>query len=211
MVPITQKLITIVLQWGSKIWSSLDFEWSKRGWITNGLDFEWDLKSGSQIIWNPDKCLPFCHIKHLKSRQKYHDLEWSGFWMVGTIAIAMVKARPFEIWPTINPNFNCFWIFNGLISDLHSRAMQLKSYQNPITFSVFDRVFLDFGDRSFCRFIHPGRQLLSMTLIIDVDLGSMKLGFFTCLVTSGTCANAEIENPASNNFAPEIIKWFLIQ
>ena len=31
---------------GSEILTSLDFEWSKRGWVAaNGLDFEWDLKS----------------------------------------------------------------------------------------------------------------------------------------------------------------------
>ena len=38
------------LQWGSEIWTSLDFEWSKRGWVANGLDFEWDLKSGVKIV-----------------------------------------------------------------------------------------------------------------------------------------------------------------
>ena len=29
---------------------SLDFKWSKRGWVANGLDFEWHLKSGSPTI-----------------------------------------------------------------------------------------------------------------------------------------------------------------
>ena len=33
---------------------------------------------------------------HLKSGQKHPDFEWSGFLMVGTIAIAIAKARPFE-------------------------------------------------------------------------------------------------------------------
>ena len=32
------------LQWESEI--CLDFEWSIRGWVENGLDFEWHLKSG---------------------------------------------------------------------------------------------------------------------------------------------------------------------
>ena len=27
------------IQWGSEIPSSLDFLWSKRGWVLNGLDF----------------------------------------------------------------------------------------------------------------------------------------------------------------------------
>ena len=38
------------VQWGSEIWTSLDFKWSKRCWVANGLDFEWDLKSGSPTI-----------------------------------------------------------------------------------------------------------------------------------------------------------------
>ena len=33
----------------------------------------------------------------LKSLQKRPDLEWSDFQMVGTIAITIAKARPFEI------------------------------------------------------------------------------------------------------------------
>ena len=35
---------------GSDIQTSLDFEWSKRGWVANGLDFVWDLKSGSPTL-----------------------------------------------------------------------------------------------------------------------------------------------------------------
>ena len=35
--------------------------------------------------------------KHLKSRHKHLDFEWSGFWMVGTIAVAIAWARP-TIW-----------------------------------------------------------------------------------------------------------------
>ena len=42
--------VQFVIQWGSEIWKSLDFQWSKRGWISNGLDFKWDLKSGSPTI-----------------------------------------------------------------------------------------------------------------------------------------------------------------
>ena len=37
------------IQWGSEIWTSLDFEWSKKGWVADGPDFEWDLKSGSYL------------------------------------------------------------------------------------------------------------------------------------------------------------------
>ena len=38
------------IQWGSEIQTRLDFEWSKRGWVVNGPDFEWDMKSGSPTI-----------------------------------------------------------------------------------------------------------------------------------------------------------------
>ena len=44
------KKVQIKVQWGSEIRPSLDFEWSKTGWVANGLDFEWDLKSGSPTI-----------------------------------------------------------------------------------------------------------------------------------------------------------------
>ena len=32
-------------QWGSEIQTRLDFKWVERGWVENGPDFEWDLKS----------------------------------------------------------------------------------------------------------------------------------------------------------------------
>ena len=44
------RLNSFVVQWGSEIRTSLDFEWSTRGWVANGLDFEWDLKCGSPTI-----------------------------------------------------------------------------------------------------------------------------------------------------------------
>ena len=40
---------TFTLQWGSEFWTSPDFEGSKGGWFANGLDFEWDLKSGQMV------------------------------------------------------------------------------------------------------------------------------------------------------------------
>ena len=60
-----------IVQWGSEIRTSLDFEWSKRGWVSNGLYFEWDLKCWSPTIWNLDKWPSFCqktwNPNHLKS------------------------------------------------------------------------------------------------------------------------------------------------
>ena len=56
-------------------------------WILNGLNFELDLKSGS-----PTKGHHFVK-NHLKSRPKRPDLEWSGFQMVRTIAIAIAQAQ----------------------------------------------------------------------------------------------------------------------
>ena len=38
------------IQWGSETRTSLDFKWSKKGWVANGLDFEWDLKFGTPTI-----------------------------------------------------------------------------------------------------------------------------------------------------------------
>ena len=70
---------SIYLHWGSEFQTSLDFEWSKRGLVGNGPDFEWDLKSGSPTtfkIWTNG-----CHSvkKYLKSRQKHPDFDWSVF------------------------------------------------------------------------------------------------------------------------------------
>ena len=66
------------LQWGSEIRTSLDFEWSKRGWVANGPDFERDLKSGSPTIWNRDKWLPFCQ-KSFEIWTKTAGFQWSCY------------------------------------------------------------------------------------------------------------------------------------
>ena len=60
----------------SEIGTSLDFKWLKRGWVANGLVFEWDLKYGSPTIWNLDWWPPFCQ-KPFEIRTKL-----SRFWMV---------------------------------------------------------------------------------------------------------------------------------
>ena len=46
----TGQAITKIIQWGTEIGTSLDFEWSKRGCVVNGLVFKSDLKSGSPTI-----------------------------------------------------------------------------------------------------------------------------------------------------------------
>ena len=70
-----------------------------------GLQFVW-ISNGT---WNPE-AQPFKiktnggHVgrhfvkNHLKSRHKHPDFEWSGLQMVGTIALAITKAVPFENW-----------------------------------------------------------------------------------------------------------------
>ena len=89
------------------IWNPDYFEWSKRGWFANGLDFKWDLKSGSPTIWNPDKSL------ERRTLNCAVDSNMCGFWMVdgfqmvGTIAIA--KALPFENWNIWNLSFKMSW------------------------------------------------------------------------------------------------------
>ena len=82
-------------------------------WILNGRkEVGLQMVQISNLIWN-SKAQPFeirtngCHFikNHLKSRQKHIDFEWSSFWMVGTIAIAIAKAQPFENWTTWHPTF----------------------------------------------------------------------------------------------------------
>ena len=38
------------IQCRSEIQTTLDFKWSKKGWVANGQDFEWDWKSGSPTV-----------------------------------------------------------------------------------------------------------------------------------------------------------------
>ena len=52
----------LYIQWRSEIQTSLDFDWSKRGWVVNSPDFVWDLKYrqitailSKKNIWNLDK------------------------------------------------------------------------------------------------------------------------------------------------------------
>ena len=85
-------------QWGSEIRTSLDFKWSKRGWVANGPDFEWGLKSGSPAIWNPDKQPPFCQKSFEIWHSKIRISNVSGFWSVW-----------FQI-PTLMFRSNCIWI-----------------------------------------------------------------------------------------------------
>ena len=82
------------VQWESEIHTSLYFEWSKRGLVANGLDFEWDLEAQPFKIKTNDH-----HFvqNHLKSGQKCPDFERSGFRMVETIAIAIAKALPLKL------------------------------------------------------------------------------------------------------------------
>ena len=47
-------------QMGNEIRTSLDFEWTERGWFANDLDFKCDLKLGRPTIRNLDKWSPVC-------------------------------------------------------------------------------------------------------------------------------------------------------
>ena len=87
---------------GSEILTSLDFEWSNRGWFANGLDFKWDLKFWKQPLEIRTNGRHFVK-KHLKCGQKCPDFERSGFQMVGTITKG--KACPFENRTIWNPFF----------------------------------------------------------------------------------------------------------
>ena len=103
------------IQWGSEIRPSLDYQWSYRGWVANGLNFEWDLghiiwsfpessKSRSPTIWNPDKWPSFFQ-KPFEIRTKM-----SGFWVVRFLSgwdynYSHAKARPLKNWTIWNPTF----------------------------------------------------------------------------------------------------------
>ena len=63
-------------------------------WILNGI---WDMEAQPFEIWTKGHRFV---INHLKSWQKCPDFEWSGYQMVGIIAIA--KAWPFENWSIWN-------------------------------------------------------------------------------------------------------------
>ena len=108
----------------TEIRPSLDFEWSKKGWVANGLDFKWNLKSGSPTIWNPGKWQPFCQ-KHFEIWTKTSGI-WNGqvFKGAGTIA----KAQPSENWTIWNPTFK-------------KSRFQLVGFQIPTRFAYFIKVF----------------------------------------------------------------------
>ena len=44
------QISVLLIQWGSEIRPSLNFEWLKRNWVANGPDFKWDLKSESPTV-----------------------------------------------------------------------------------------------------------------------------------------------------------------
>ena len=104
----------------------------KKGWVANGPELNG--------IWNPE-AQPFeiqtngCHFvkKHFKCGQKGPDFEWSGFQMVGTVAMATNKARPFEyqtIWITdhMKSDLQKVWISNGQISVPHCTLIDCNSF-----------------------------------------------------------------------------------
>ena len=91
---------------GTEIRTSLDFKWSKSGWVAYGPGYKWNLKSGSPTIGNLDKWLPFCQ-KPFETQTTPYDFEWSGFGLVGTIAITIAKGQPFQkVWISMFTDFN---------------------------------------------------------------------------------------------------------
>ena len=103
----------------------LDCKWS-RFRMRSGIGKLNHLKSGQMatILSN-----------HLKSGLKLSDFEWSGFWTVGTIAIAIAKAWLFEIRPSKSVSvFQMVRFQIPTVSNLLNRAWNGKSRKN--TFSV---------------------------------------------------------------------------
>ena len=125
------------IQWGSEIRTGRDFEWSKRGRVANGVDFEQNLKSGSPTNQNLDSSRHFVK-NHLKSGQKCPHFEWSGFQMVGTIAIAIAKAQPDHL----KSNLQKVWISN--VSGFQLVGFQILTVSNGRPFQIRPQKSLDF-------------------------------------------------------------------
>ena len=111
------KLTVLSSNW-SEIPPSLDFEWSKRGWVANGLDFKWDLKSRSPTVWNPDKGPPFCP-KSFEIRTKtfgfwmFRDFKWLDFRSPLYFIAKLTSQRLIKIaiwW--ILPQYSCRYTLN---------------------------------------------------------------------------------------------------
>ena len=67
------------LQWGYEIQISLDFKRSKRGWVVNCPDFEWDLKSGSPTILKSGQVATILSKTKKSGFQIFPYFEWSDF------------------------------------------------------------------------------------------------------------------------------------
>ena len=112
--------------------------WPAFSWLITGKD----LKSRYARIWNGQKEVAFNWSRfwmgseihnpnHLKTDKNGHHLVFtiwnldnlvrilyeSDFQIIETKAIAIDKAQPFEIQPSKSPDFKCFRILNGQISD----------------------------------------------------------------------------------------------
>ena len=117
------KRTKLKILWGSEIWTSLDLNGQKEVGlqivqISNGI---WNREAQPFEIWTNGHHFV---VNHLKSGPKSLDFQWSGFQMVGTIAIVIAKAQPFEIGPfeirpSKIPDFKYFQISNGRISNPH--------------------------------------------------------------------------------------------
>ena len=88
----------IKVQRGSEIPTSLDFQMAQKrlGCKWSGFWKEYEIQMPNH--WKSRQNSIILSENFLKSRQKCPDFEWSGFQLVGTIAIVIPKAPPFEIW-----------------------------------------------------------------------------------------------------------------
>ena len=106
------------IQWGSEICTSLYFEWSKRGWGENGPDFEWNLKSWSPTIWNPDK-----------NGQILNGPVFKWYELKQSLKPDHLKTGPFEIWPSKSLDFKMFSDFKW------------SDFKSPLYLCIFITVF----------------------------------------------------------------------
>ena len=115
---------------------------------------------GSEI-WKPNhfksgQMAAILSKNHLKSRQKCPYFEWSSFRIVGTTAIAIAKARPFENRPSKSPDFK-YWL--NLLVKNKGRHVTLKY------FCILIKI-----DKEHRLFIGPGQIITLIFIKIDQEV-----------------------------------------
>ena len=111
------------IQWGSEIRPSLDFVWSKRSWLL--------MVRISNGIWNPE-AQPFEIWTNGSHFVKPFEIQtkMSEFRMIGTVVIAMAKARTFLKLDHLKSDLQKVWISN--VSRFQMVKFQIPTVYRPL-------------------------------------------------------------------------------